>query len=103
MTQTKNYAESVLNAPPSEKNQTPIGTNIDFCVIMKETKNAELIEEKEKKLHSKNFIIHDVEEPSSVENDDAIKFEDVYITNFIAALKVTYCENGTENRSVGHK
>ena len=56
---------------------------------MKETKNAELIEEKEKKLHSKNFIIHDVEEPSSVENDDAIKFEDVYITNFIAALKVT--------------
>ena len=93
---------SVLNAPPSEQNQTPTGTTIGFCVIMKETKNAELIGEKEKKLRSKNFIIHDVEEPSSV-NKDVIKSDDVYITNFIAAFKVTYCENGIECRSVGRK
>ena len=54
MIQTKSYAESVQN--------TPNGTNIDFCAIMKETKNAELLEEKEKKLHSKNLVIHSVKE-----------------------------------------
>ena len=70
MTQTKSFAESAQNALPTEKNQIPIATNTDFCAIMEETKNVKLIEEKEKKLRSKNFIIHGVEESSSVNKDD---------------------------------
>ena len=56
---------------------------------MEETKNAELVEEKEKKLRSKSLIIHGVEESSSDNKDDAIKSDDIYINNFIAALKAT--------------
>ena len=56
---------------------------------MEETKNGELVEEKEKKLRTKNSIIHGVEESSSDNKDDAIKSDDIYINNFIAALKVT--------------
>ena len=57
---------------------------------MEVTKNAELVEEKEKKLHSKNLIIHGVEESSSDDKYDAIKSDDIYINNFIAAVKVTF-------------
>ena len=60
----------------------------DFRVIMEETKNAELVEEKKKKLRSKNLIIYGVEESSSGNKNDAIKSNDIYINNFIAALKV---------------
>ena len=88
MVQTKSYAESVQNTS-HVKNQTPNGTCIDFRAIKEETKNSELVEEKEKKLHSKNLVIHGVEESSSDNKDDAIKFDDVYINNFIAALKLT--------------
>ena len=56
---------------------------------MEETKNGELVEEKEKKLRSKNSNIHGVEESSSDNKSDAIKSDDIYINNFIAALKVT--------------
>ena len=56
---------------------------------MEETKNGKLVEEKEKKLRSKNSIVHGVEESSSDNKDDAIKSDDIYINNFIAALKVT--------------
>ena len=56
---------------------------------MEETKNAELVEEKEKKLRSQNLIIHGVEESSGDNKDDAIKSDDIYINNFIAALKAT--------------
>ena len=88
MIQTKSYAESVQNSS-QEKNQTPNGTNIDFRAIMEETKNAKLVEEKEKRLRSKNFIIHGVEKSPSDNKDDAIKSDDIYINNFIVALKVT--------------
>ena len=56
---------------------------------MEEAKNAELVEEKQKKLRSKNFIIHGVEESSSDNKDDAIKSDNIYINKIIAALKVT--------------
>ena len=56
---------------------------------MEETKNAELVEEKEKKLHSKILIFHGVEESSSDNKNDAIKSDDIYINDFVAALKVT--------------
>ena len=56
---------------------------------MEETKNAELAEEKEKKLRSKNLIIHGVEVSSTGNKDDAIKSDDIYINNSIAALKLT--------------
>ena len=56
---------------------------------MEETKNSELIEEKEKKLRSKNLIIYGVEESSSEKKNDAIKSDDIYIHNLIAASKVT--------------
>ena len=56
---------------------------------MEETKNAELVEEKGKKLRSKNLIIHGVEESSSENKEDVIKSDDIYTKNFIAALKVT--------------
>ena len=56
---------------------------------MEETKNAELVEEKEKKLRFKNLIIHGVEKSSSDNKDDATKSGDIYINKFIAALKVT--------------
>ena len=56
---------------------------------MEETKNSELVEEKEKKLRSQNLIIHGVEESSGDNKDDAIKSDDIYINNFIAALKAT--------------
>ena len=72
-----------------EKNQAPNWTYIDFRAIMEETKNAELIEVKEKKLRLKNLVIHGVEEPSNDNKDDAIKSDDIYINNFIATLKVT--------------
>ena len=80
MIRTKSYAESVQNTS-QEKNQTPNGTYIDFRVIMEETKNAELVEEKEKKLRFRNFIIHGVEKSSSDNKDDAIKSDDIYISN----------------------
>ena len=88
MIQTKSYAESVQNTS-QEKNQSPNGTHIDFRAIVEETKNAELVKEKEKKFCSKNLIIHDVEQSSSGNKDDAIKSDDIYINNFIAALKET--------------
>ena len=88
MIQTQCYAESVQNNS-QEKNQTPNGTCIDFRAIFEETKNAELVEEKERKLRSKNLIIHGAEEFSIDNKDDAIKSNDIYINNFIAALKVT--------------
>ena len=88
MIQTKSYTESVQNTS-QEKNQTPNGTYTDFRAIMEKTKNAELVEEKEKEFHSKNLIVHGVEEPSSGNKDDAIKSDNIYINNFIAALKVT--------------
>ena len=88
MIQTKSYTESVQNTS-QEKNQTPSLTYIDFRAIMEETTNVELVEEKENKLRSKNLIIHGVEEPSSDNKDDAFKSDDIYINNFIAALKVT--------------
>ena len=88
MIQTKSYTESVQNTS-QEKNQTPNGTYIDFCAIMEETKNTELVEEKEKKFCSKNFIIHGVEDCSNHNKDGAIKSDDIYISNFIAALRVT--------------
>ena len=84
MIQTKRYAESVQNTS-QEKNQTPNGSYIDLRAIMEETKNAELVEEKEKKLRSKKLIIHGAEESSSGNKDDAIKSNDIYINNFIAA------------------
>ena len=88
MIQTKNFAESVQNTS-QEKNQTPNWTYIDFRAIMEEAKNAEIVEEKENKLSSKNLNIHGVEESSIDNKDDAIKSDDIYINNFIAALKVT--------------
>ena len=72
MIQTKSYTESVQNIS-QEKNQTPNGTNIDFRAIIEETKNAELVEEKEKKLRPKSLIIHDVEGFSSDNKDDACR------------------------------
>ena len=77
MNQTKSYAERVQNSYPAEKNQTSIGTMIDFCIIMEESKNKELVEEKEKNFRSKNFIIHGVEKSVSVTKDGAIKSDDV--------------------------
>ena len=57
--QIKSYAESVGNTS-QEKSQTPNKTYIDFRAIMEEISNAELAEEKEKKMRSKNLIIHGV-------------------------------------------
>ena len=54
MIQTKSCAESVQNTS-QEKNQTPNGTNIDFHAIMEETKNAELVEEKEKPFQEPHY------------------------------------------------
>ena len=54
---------------------------------MEETKNAELVEEEEEKLRSKNLIIHGVEESSADNKDDAIKSDNIYINNFIVALR----------------
>ena len=48
---------------------------------MEEIKNAELVEEKEKKLRFKNLIIHGVEKSSSDNKDDATKSGDIYINN----------------------
>ena len=56
---------------------------------MEETNNVGLGEEREKKLRSKNSIIHSVKESSSDKKDDAIKSDNIYIDNVIAALKVT--------------
>ena len=61
----------------------------DFRAIIEETKTAELIEEKEKKLRSKNLIIYGVKESSSDSKNDAIRSDDIYIDNFIAELMVT--------------
>ena len=87
MIQTKSYAESVQNSS-QEKNQTPNWTDIDFQVIMEETKNAELVDKKVKKHRFKNLILHGIEESSSDNKDDAIRSDYIYINNFIAALKV---------------
>ena len=60
MHQTKTDVESVQNTS-QEKNQTPNRIYINFRAIMEETKNPGLFEEKEKKLCSKNLIIHVVQ------------------------------------------
>ena len=46
---------------------------------MEETKNAELVKEKEKKLCFENLIIHGVEKSSSDNKDGAIKSDDIDI------------------------
>ena len=56
---------------------------------MEETNNVALVEEREKKLRSKSSIIHSVKESSSDKKGDAIKSDNIYIDNVIAALKVT--------------
>ena len=61
---------------------------------MEETQNAEIVEEKEKKLRSKNLITHGAGQSSSDNKDDAIKSGVIYINNFIAALKVTSTVKG---------
>ena len=61
--------------------QTPFVIYTDFHTIMEETKNAELVEEKEKKLRFKNLIIYGVEKSSSDNKDDATKSGDIYINN----------------------
>ena len=66
-----------------------MGHTLTIRTIMEEAKNAKLVEEKEKKLDSKNVMIHGVEESSSDNKDEAIKSGDIYVNNFIAALKVT--------------
>ena len=100
MIQTKNFTESVQNTS-QEKNQTPNWTYIDFRAIMEETKNAEVVEEKENKLRSKNLNIHGVEESCIDNKDDAVKSDDIYINNFIAALGNINCKKCIENRSSG--
>ena len=49
------------------------------CWSVEETKNAELVKEKEKKLCFKNLIIHGVEKSSSDNKDGAIKSDDIDI------------------------
>ena len=73
---------------PHKRNVCPNGTYTDFRAIIEETKNTELVEEKEKKLRSKNLIIHGVEESSSDKEDDAIQSGDICINDLIAQLKV---------------
>ena len=57
ITDTKSYAESVENAPTSEKYLTTIGKNIDLSTIMEETKNAKLIEKKRRNLTMGNIFL----------------------------------------------
>ena len=55
-----------------------MGHTFTFC-HQGRTKNAELVEENEKQLCSKNLIIHGVEESSSDNKDYAIKSYDIYV------------------------
>ena len=70
---SKREMEEKPNHASQEKNQTPNKICIHFRAIMEETKNPELFEEKEKKLRSKNLIIHVVQESFSNNKGDAIK------------------------------
>ena len=80
--------EEKLNHVMIQIIKLPMG-HTDFRAIIEETKTAELIEEKEKKLRSKNLIIYGVKESSSDSKNDAIRSDDIYIDNFIAELMVT--------------
>ena len=57
---------------------------------MEETKNAELVEEKEKKLRSKNLIIHGVENVLVATGMMLLNLTISILSNFVAALKVSY-------------
>ena len=69
---SKQKVAKLVQNTSQEKNQTPNRTYIGFRAIIKETKNAGLVEQKEKKLRSKNLIIHGVEESSSDNKVDTI-------------------------------
>ena len=58
---------------------------------MEETKTAKLLEEKEKKLSSKNCVNHGAEEPLIVNKNDA---DDLYIINFISSHQEVFLEKG---------
>ena len=85
---SKREMEEKLNHVMIQIIKLPTG-HTDFRAIMEETKNAELVEEKEKKLRSKNLIIYGVKESSSDSKNDGIRSDDIYINNFIAELMVT--------------
>ena len=85
---SKREMEEKLNHVMIQIIKLPMG-HTDFRAIIEETKTAELIEEKEKKLRSKNLIIYGVKESSSDSKNDAIRSDDIYIDNFIAELMVT--------------
>ena len=58
---------------------------------MEETKTAKLLEEKEKKLSSKNFVNHGAEEPLIDNKNDA---DDLYIINFRSSHQEVFLEKG---------
>ena len=73
-----------------EQGETPIGekTHKLPCHHGRNQERRIILRKKEKKLCSKNIIIHGVAKSSSVSKDDRVKSGDVYRTNFTAALKV---------------
>ena len=73
-----NFAEALkTNATPS--------ASVDFKKIINDTKNSELVQEKERKMRAMNVIIHGVSESDSNAKDDD---DAVYIDGFLGVLGV---------------
>ena len=78
---TKTYAGTVKGQEQAEKTTQPANEQTDLRIIMKEARNEEVAEENEKKLRSKNFIIHGLTEGATTDNQ--------FVNDFILQLGVT--------------
>ena len=88
----QNFISAIMEGQLNEQGETPVGEKSHKlqCHHGRNQERSIILRKKEKKLCSKNIIIHGVAEPSSVSKDERVKSGDVYKTNFTAALKVRF-------------
>ena len=79
LAQNKSYSDSVKNIQTSTGAAIPNTGATDFRSIMKETRNAELAEESEKKRRVCNFIIHGVDEKNDTDKNENKKQDEDYV------------------------
>ena len=86
--QNISYADKVKNMSETTSCQ-PVQT---FKSILQETRNQQLIENKERKARAANFIIHGVkDEPQSEIDDENKKITDEeYVTSFLRLIEIDH-------------
>ena len=82
MTDNKSYAESLSINTQSEGSHVNAGSSGGIREIMLQTKNEELVQERERKLRSANVIIHGVKE----DGENIKEKDEEYVKEFIGKL-----------------